>query len=275
MLMTETELATYQDQGYLLYENAFSRDEVESLKAQMPALLADQSPRRVLEKDGRTVRSVHGSHEINDTFERLARHPRLLGRAERLLDSRVYVHQFKINIKAAFDGEVWKWHQDFIFWQKQDGMPEPRCVNAFVFLDDVTEFNGPLFVVPGSQRHGMIDIAPVGGSSEWTASFSADLKYAISRDTLERYIDDAGMASLKGGAGSLLLTHPNILHCSPPNLSPSNRMLAIVTYNSVENTLRPVPDPRPEFLVSRTFTPLTAVGDDALLEPGLQAAARA
>jgi ectoine hydroxylase len=273
--MTDTELAAYEEQGYLLYEDAFSWDEIDALKAQMPALMADEGPRRVLEKDGRTVRSVHGSHEINDTFNSLARHPRMLRRAERVLGSQVYVHQFKINVKAAFDGELWKWHQDFIFWQKQDGMAEPRCINAFVFLDDVTEFNGPLFVVPGSHRAGMIDTAAAAGSADWTASFSADLKYSISRETLERHVQATGMASLKGRAGALLLTHPNILHCSPPNLSPSNRMLAIVTYNSVENALRPVADPRPEFLVSRTFTPLTAVSDDALLEPRLQAAARA
>jgi ectoine hydroxylase len=263
--MTDAEFATYQEQGYLLIEDAFSPEELDALRAQMPALMADESPRRVLEKDGRTVRSVHGSHEINDTFARLVRHPRLLRRAERVLDGEVYVHQFKINVKAAFDGDVWKWHQDYIFWQKQDGMQEPRCMNAFVLLDAMTDFNGPLFVVPGSHREGVIEVDAPGSPNDWTASFSADLKYAISRPTLEAQVRRGGMASIKGPAGSLLLTHPNLLHSSPPNMSPYGRTLVIVTYNSVANALQPVADPRPEFLVSRTFTPLTAVADDALL----------
>jgi hypothetical protein len=54
-------------------------------------------------------------------------------------------------------------------------------------------------------------------------------------------------------------------------MSPSNRALVIVTYNSVENALTPVPEPRPEFLVSRTFTPLTAAADAALRDLRLQA----
>lgn len=269
--MTDAELARYQEQGYLLYENAFSPEEIESLKAQMPSLMADVSPRRVLENDGRTVRSVHGSHEINQAFGVLTRLPRVLRRAERVLGSQVYVHQFKVNVKAAFDGEVWKWHQDFIFWLKQDGMPEARCINAFVFLDDVTAFNGPLFVVPGSHRGGVIDVSSGVENRDWTASFSADLKYAIPRTVLEEHVHIGGMASITGRAGALLFTDPNLLHCSPPNMSPSNRSLVIVTYNSVENALRPVAEPRPEFLVSRTFTPLTATDDAALRDVRLQA----
>jgi ectoine hydroxylase-related dioxygenase (phytanoyl-CoA dioxygenase family) len=262
--MTDAELAAYQQNGYVLFENAFSREEIAALTAELPALMADESPRRVLERDGRTVRSLHGSHEINDTFDTMTRLSRMLRRAERAVGSQVYVHQFKINVKAAFDGEVWKWHQDFIFWLKQDGMQEARCVNAFVFLDDVTDFNGPLFVVPGSHRDGMIDVSSGADTKDWTTSFSADLKFAIPREVLEAQVKVRGMKSITGRAGSLLFTDPNLLHCSPPNMSPSNRALAIVTYNSVENALLPVPQPRPEFLVSRTFTPLTAVSDTAL-----------
>jgi ectoine hydroxylase len=35
----------------------------------------------------------------------------------------VYIYQFKINVKAAFGGDVWQWHQDYIFWRNEDGMP--------------------------------------------------------------------------------------------------------------------------------------------------------
>ena len=32
------------------------------------------------------------------------------------------MHQFKVNAKAAFDGDVWQWHQDFGVWHKDDQM---------------------------------------------------------------------------------------------------------------------------------------------------------
>ena len=36
----------------------------------------------------------------------------------------VYVHQFKLNAKAAFEGDVWQWHQDYGTWARDDGMPQ-------------------------------------------------------------------------------------------------------------------------------------------------------
>ena len=68
----------------------------------------------------------------------------------------VYLHQFKINTKNAHDGEIWHWHQDYRTWFEDDGMPEPRVINAALFLDDVTEFNGPTMFVPGTHKLGMI-----------------------------------------------------------------------------------------------------------------------
>jgi hypothetical protein len=265
MRLNTTELSSYDRAGFLLAADAFSASEIALLKAEMPGLLAEDSPRRVLEKDGRTVRALHGVHATNDVFGRLVRDPRLLEPARQILGSDVYVHQFKINIKAAFEGDVWKWHQDFIFWLKQDGMQEPRAINAMVFLDAVTEFNGPLYLIPGSQRAGVIDVA-AHSSGDWQSSFAADLKYSIPRDTLEGLVSSDGLAAPKGDAGSVLFTHCNLVHGSPPNMSPFDRMLVIVTYNSVDNPLRPVPAPRPEFLVSRDFEPLVAV-DGPLTAP--------
>src|SRR3546814_5967569 len=66
------------------------------------------------------------------------------------------MHQFKINAKAAFDGEVWQWHQDFGTWHRDDEMPEPRAMNIALFLDEVSAVNGPLMFIPGSHRAGTL-----------------------------------------------------------------------------------------------------------------------
>ena len=62
------------------------------------------------------------------------------------------MHQFKINAKAPFDGEVWQWHQDYGTWARDDGMPEPRAMNISVFLDEVMAVNGPLMFIPKSHK---------------------------------------------------------------------------------------------------------------------------
>jgi ectoine hydroxylase len=98
-------------------------------------------------------------HTYNDIFGRLARHPRLIEPVEQLLGGPVYIHQFKINAKAAFDGDVWQWHQDYGTWQRDDDMPEARAMNMALFLDDVTEFNGPLMFIPRSHKRCVLEAA--------------------------------------------------------------------------------------------------------------------
>jgi L-proline 4-hydroxylase len=265
MQLTDRQSQEFAERGYLLVSSLFTADEVDVMRAEMPVLMADDSPRRVLEKDQQTVRALHGCHQVNEVFRRLAAHPRILEPARQILGSAVYVHQFKINVKAAFAGDVWRWHQDFIFWRKEDGMQAPRAVNAIVFLDDVTEFNGPLYLVPGSQSVGMIDVDPLAAPDRsWRASFAADLKYTVTREMLDDLVGRFGLVSPKGPSGSVLFTHCNLVHGSPPNMSPTDRRLAIVTYNSVDNPLLPVEHPRPGFLVARDFTPINPLDDDTL-----------
>ena len=32
---------------------------------------------------------------------------------EQIFGEKVYMHQYKINAKSAFTGDVWQWHQDY------------------------------------------------------------------------------------------------------------------------------------------------------------------
>lgn len=272
MKLTPEQVEAYQRDGFLLLPAFFSEREVEAMKAELPGLFAEDSERRVVEKGGNAVRSVYGAHTVNEVFRRLASHPRLVEPAMQLLDSSVFVYQFKINAKVAFLGDVWEWHQDYIFWRNEDGLPEPRVVTMSVFLDDVTEFNGPLIFIPGSHKDGIVDSlhdeelpAEYQDSPDWISNLTADLKYSVSQRAIADLTSKGGMAAPKGPAGSVLLFHPNVVHASVSNISPFDRRIVLVSYSSVEN--RPVihERSRPEFLVGRDFTPIQPVGDDALV----------
>ena len=61
---------------------------------------------------------LHSLHmTYNEAFRRLGAHPRLIDPVSQMLDGDVYMHQYKVNAKAAFDGEVWQWHQDYGTWE--------------------------------------------------------------------------------------------------------------------------------------------------------------
>ena len=68
-----------------------------------------------------------------------------------------------------------------------------------------------------------------------------------------------GIFSAKAKAGSVLLFHSNIIHGSTINMSPFDRTVLMITYNSVNNKLEDKANPRPDFLASREFKPLQPI----------------
>lgn len=267
MSLTPQQVAAFTDLGFLLLEGCFTAAELAALRGNLPALLGGRGERTILERTGEAVRSVYGLHADDRAFALLARHPRLVEPARRLLGGDVYVYQSKLNTKAPFVGEVWDWHQDYIFWRNEDGMPAPRVVTAAVFLDDVTEFNGPIVVLPGSHREGVL---PCAGHDEpadgpfWLSHLSARLKYSVDRRVLAELSRRCGLYAPKAGAGAVLLFDANLVHASAPNISPFSRALMLYTYNHVDNAPPRQRLTRPEFLVSRDARPVVAAADDAL-----------
>ena len=113
----------------------------------------------------------------------------MIGPVEQLFGEQVYMHQYKINAKASFTGDVWQWHQDYGTWARDDGMPEPRAMNIAVFLDEVMPINGPLMLVPRSHTEGVLaaghDISttsyPLWTLDEETVTRSGGTRAASSR----------------------------------------------------------------------------------------------
>jgi ectoine hydroxylase len=249
-----------------------STAEVGVAKAELPGLFATDTPGRAFEKGSNLVRMIHAPHTWNDVMQRLSRYCRLVAPAEQILGSEIYVHQFKINAKLAFGGDLWQWHQDYVFWLHEDGIPMPRLVNVMVFLDEVTEFNGPLLLIPGSHSAGIISTPEASehtvepGDRQWDAFVSADLKYSLPKQVIAALVMQHGIVAPKGPAGSILIFHPNICHGSAPNMAPFDRSVAIVTYNSVENVPAAIAVPRPEFFAGRDYTPIVPLPEGALVD---------
>lgn len=254
----------YHRDGFLLLGPDFLPSwALPELREAAPRLLAKDGPERVLERDGVTVRSVYGPHRHDETVHRVCRSPQLVGAARQLLGDEVYVHQSKINVKAAFSGDQWEWHQDYVNWLRSDGIRKSDLVNVAVFLDDVTEFNGPLTFVPGSQHEGLlagkeIDGMPVGyeDAPDWVATLTATEKVQIDREVIRRLALEKGLVAPKGTAGSAMFFHSNVLHASAPNMSPFDRRVLLLVYNGVHNPPTNDTSPRPEFLADRDNTPL-------------------
>ncbi len=83
------------------------------------------------------------------------------------------------------------------------------------------------------------------------------------RTMINRYPDPIAMT---GKAGTAAIFHRNNLHASGHNLSARDRCQMYFCFNRVANLPTDVEDPRPDFVRSRNWTPMTLEPDDGILQ---------
>ena len=257
MKLTQVQIEAFDREGYLFFPGLFRPEEIKLLLDEVPSLYAQRRPENVREKTGDVVRTNFAAHLYSAPFARLARHPRMVEPVKQLFGEDLYMHQFKINGKQAFDGDVWQWHQDYGTWRNDDQMPEPRAMNVAIFLDEVNEFNGPLMFIPGSHKLGVLDAA------HDTSTTSYPL-WTMNNEVIRKLVDRGGLVAPKGPAGSMILFHSCLVHASSSNLSPWNRVSVYLSLCAVSNHIRRFK--RPGYIAHRDFSPIQCLPDDCLLK---------
>jgi ectoine hydroxylase len=254
MRLTPAQLAEFDEQGYLILPDCFSETEIAALRSEAQRIYATDREEVWRETSG-APRTAFAAHTYNEAFRLLGAHPRLIEPVEQLFGEKLYMHQFKINAKAPFDGELWQWHQDYGTWARDDGMPEPRAMNISVFLDEVLPINGPLMFIPKSHKQGTL----AAGHDTTTTSYPL---WTLDHDTVRRLADDGGIVAPTGKPGTVLMFHGNLVHGSTANITPYGRVIVYLTLCAVSNHIRK--PTRPEWIAHQDFTPIQPVADDAL-----------
>ena len=259
MKLAKSDIQKFHRDGILFFPSLLSSTEIETVRDELPAVLAENRPEILREKSSGNVRCAFAPHSYNDAFQRLMRHPNIVEPVKQLLDGDVYLHQFSINPKAPFEGEAWGWHQDYATWLEENKMPSPRVINVGVFLDEVTEFNGPLFFVLGSHTHGAMKTAIDDESTSYALR-------GMDNTTVSKLSEARELYSPKGPAGSVWMFHGNIVHASNANISPTRRALCTICYNRTDNL--PTAFPRPDWEAHANFTAVQSLASDCLAPAG-------
>ncbi len=262
MRLSKEQLTHFDRDGYLFFPGHFSPEETKAMTEAVPELYARREAYNVREKGKDAVRTNFAAHMYSKPFAKLARHPRMIEPVQDLFGEKLYMHQFKINGKMAFEGDVWQWHQDYGTWMNDDMMPTERAMNIAIFLDDVNEYNGPLMFIPGSHKKGVIDAK----HDLTTTSYPL---WTVDNKLIAQLVDRAGgkqggIVAPKGPAGSMIVFHSCLVHASSANLSPFNRVAVYLSLCAVSNHIRR--HKRPEYIAHRDFTPIECLPDDCLLK---------
>lgn len=256
MKLSDSDIERFDRDGFLFFPGRFTPPEAAMLNRAAAEVYAMDREEVWRESSG-VARTAFAAHTYNEAFRRLGRHPRLIDPVMQVLDGPVYMHQYKVNAKAAFDGEVWQWHQDYGAWKRDDDMPEPRAMNIAVFLDDVTAANGPLLFIPGSHKEGVV----AAGHDLETTSYPL---WTLDRETVTSLAERGGCVAPTGPAGSMLMFSSLLVHASPPNISPFGRTIVYLSLCHVDNHIRKFQ--RKEWIAHRDFTPIEPLADDCLAE---------
>src|SRR5499425_1261483 len=239
MKLTPQQIEFFHREGWLFLPELFNKEETDFLAREAVAIYDANRPEVWREKSG-APRTAFAAHLYNEAFGTLGKHPRMIEPIEQLFGEKVYMHQFKINAKAAFTGDVWQWHQDYGTWKRDEGMP----------------INGPLMLVPRSQNAGDLK------ASHELETTSYPL-WTLDEETVTRLVKEGGIVAPTGKAGGMLMFHGNLVHGSGGNITPYPRKIVYLTLNAVSNYIRT--PTRPDYIAHRDFTPIQTVDDDALI----------
>jgi ectoine hydroxylase len=252
----------YEDNGYIVFPNIFNEDEVTEMLNELKYMASNEdlikNEEFITEPQSNELRTIFNQHLFSSLFNKISKDPRILDKVKQLLGSDVYIHHSRINIKPAYKGKSFPWHSDFETWHCEDGLPRCRCLTAWIMLTDNTEFNGPLYLIPGSHKK-YISCKGFTPENNYKTSLKKQEYGVPSVNAIKELTKNNDLIGAYGKAGTLVIHDGNVMHGSPDNISPESRTNAFFVFNSVENKPQKpfgAPKNRAEFLCLKDFKPL-------------------
>ena len=266
MLTTPEQRKSFSEQGFIIIPGLFSAQEVAALNADMAALQTDQlvaaaegrNKGGMVVEDAATPRLQFDIHRSGTRFDLLARHPRMAGVMQELMEVPMYLYHSKLAFKAAFTGSVQFWHQDYGYWVTSKH-PKPLMGSCLLMLDHHTEDNGCMQVLSGSFKEGVVHHEPCSRES------TGDAQIRIPSAAMKDYAMRWARVKFIGKPGDFAAWHSNTMHASAHNISDKSRHAAIMAYNAVGNY-----DPAQHIAADSPWgaecdTPITLCADDVLI----------
>jgi len=223
---------SYADNGYLVVEDVLSGAEVEQLRHETAEICRGHrgevrglQPMEEPDDDEvmRRYLCVHFPHKISDGMFAALSHPGVVDVLGELIGPNVKCMQSMLFIKhAGKPGQAW--HQDEYFIPTRDR----SLTGVWIALDDARIDNGCLWVIPGSQKPGVLwRMRPHGREGEFDEGHEA---YGFP-------FDDATSVSCEVPAGGVVFFSGYLLHRSFRNRSNGFRRALVNHYMSAESLL--------------------------------------
>ncbi len=166
-ILEKDQVNFFIEQGYLVVPDLIDSDELEELKRDIVSVARGHYPCDNIEPISedvddaevlKTVLCIHQPHFVSPIIEKYVKHPKICGALSQITaahlpgwDGSVKCMQSMYFVKPPqFQGQAW--HQDEIYIPTRDR----SLIGAWIAVDDATQDNGCLWIIPGSHKTGYL-----------------------------------------------------------------------------------------------------------------------
>ena len=226
-MLSSAQIEQYREDGYLMVQGHFPREDMDRLLAVAradQALAANANDR--LDTEGRISRLSLRMDLPESAYSAYVRHRDIVEPMEELMGEEVFHYHHKMMLKEPRVGGAWEWHQDYGYWYAN--FLRADMASCMIAVDRASKQNGCLQVLKGSHKLGRIEHGQTGDQT------GADI------ERMGVVLEHLEIVHCEMEPGTLLFFHSNLLHRSDPNESDDSRWALICCYSAVSNaTFRP------------------------------------
>ncbi len=222
--------AQYEDAGYLVFPQLLDPSELAELRSALADVLEEAEGLTESNAKFSVVKSANGNrYFVRRIFNPIAHHrafhdlvfnPKIVDVVENLIGPDIQLHHTKLNLKPPAPDARFEWHQDYPFFPHTNF----DLLAVMVMLDEATEENGCLTIVPGSHKWGPRN-----------HMFARDGAFSSQLEDKAVLADQSRWLSVPVPAGGIELHHCNMLHSSRANRSDKPRSALVIQYRAADN----------------------------------------
>lgn len=206
--LTTAQRRDYDENGFVVIPDVFPREELQEMDKEISRL--DQEI-----KDKITEGWIHQLGNRSEKTRQFAQDERILHLIEDIVKPGIAIYSAKLTAKLPHSNDLCRWHQDDAYYNRYS-KSETR-MSVWVPLQDASEQNGCLWVVPGSHKRGLQAHTTKKGESCPLSFNEEDHDYS-----------DAIPVPVK--AGSIVLFSALTWHSSKGNRTDQIRRAFIISY---------------------------------------------
>ena len=231
-MLTRDQVDFYEEHGYLRIPQVFSKSEIDAMDVELESLIQNWAtneagwtgPWRKVYMDAATEKkskliALHDLQFYADSWCKAVNNPRLVSAMVDLLGPNVELHHSTLHAKPPETGHPFPMHQDWAFYQHEDG----RYVDVLVHLDDTNDENGCIRYLDGSHKFGSLEHITRTPDGPCTPHLPTD-KYSL-EDTVP----------VPAKRGDVVVFQINTIHGSRINKTDKMRRLVRIGYRNPEN----------------------------------------